>query len=153
MENLTLYVDSFRLQHERFLLGCESVEEMGLWDKEALGEMDAFYSNELVSVIIRLIAADGKITSAEVQYLNETFGFDYTREELAQVYDACKEDLGHSFDENFENGITLMRKINAKLADAYKELLCLICRIIAESDGAVVNAEVAEARRLQALCE
>ena len=147
------YVDSFKMKYESFLTGCDSIEEMGLWDKEAHGEMDVFYSNDLASVIIRLIAVDGVIAQKEVDYLNSTFGFGYTLAQLQEVYDNCKEDIGHAFDETFENGITLMRKINAKLADAYKELLGLICTIIMEGDGTVAAAEIEEVRRLKALCE
>lgn len=147
------YVDSFKMKYESFLTGCDSIEEMGLWDKEAHGEMDVFYSNDLASVIIRLIAVDDVIAQKEVDYLNSTFGFGYTLAQLQEVYDNCKEDIGHAFDETFENGITLMRKINAKLADAYKELLSLICTIIMEGDGTVAAAEIEEVRRLKALCE
>lgn len=113
-----MYIDSFKMKHESFLIGCDSIEEMGLWDKEAHGEMDVFYSNDLTSVIIRLIATDGKITQKEVDFLNETFDFEYTLDELIDVYNSCKDDIGHAFDENFENGITYMHKINAMLADA-----------------------------------
>ena len=153
MKNVDKYIESFKMKHEAFLIGCDAVEELGLWDKETLGEMDAFYSNDLTSVIIRLIAADGKITAREVDYLNDTFDFDYTLEELTNVYDSCKEDIGRSFDENFENGITYMRKINSKLADAYKELLALICEIIINSDGIIAESETAEVNRLKAMCE
>lgn len=153
MKNVEMYIDSFKMKHESFLIGCDSIEEMGLWDKEALGEMDVFYSNDLTSVIIRLIATDGKITQKEVDFLNETFDFEYTLDELIDVYNSCKDDIGHAFDENFENGITYMRKINAKLADAYKELLSLICEIITESDGVIAESEVAEVKRLKAMCE
>jgi len=153
MKNVEMYIDSFKMKHELFLIGCDSIEEMGLWDKEALGEMDVFYSNDLTSVIIRLIATDGKITQKEVDFLNETFDFEYTLDELIDVYNSCKDDIGHAFDENFENGITYMRKINAKLADAYKELLSLICEIIIESDGVIAESEIAEVKRLKAMCE
>lgn len=153
MKNVEMYIDSFKMKHESFLIGCDSIEEMGLWDKEALGEMDVFYSNDLTSVIIRLIASDGKITQKEVDFLNETFDFEYTLDELIDVYNSCKDDIGHAFDENFENGITYMRKINAKLADAYKELLSLICEIIIESDGVIAESEIAEVKRLKAMCE
>lgn len=153
MKNVEMYIDSFKIKHESFLIGCDSIEEMGLWDKEALGEMDVFYSNDLTSVIIRLIATDGKITQKEVDFLNETFDFEYTLDELIDVYNSCKDDIGHAFDENFENGITYMRKINAKLADAYKELLSLICEIIIESDGVIAESEIAEVKRLKAMCE
>lgn len=135
------------------MLGCDSIEEMGLWDKETLGEMDSFYTNDMVSIIIRLIVSDGDIAQREVDYLNETFGFEYTVEELEEVYEACEDDIGRSFDESFENGITYMRKINSKLADAYKELLALICAIIIESDGFIIEDEIEEIRRLKELCE
>lgn len=153
MKSVEMYIDSFKMKHESFLIGCDSIEEMGLWDKEALGEMDVFYSNDLTSVIIRLIATDGKITQKEVDFLNETFDFEYTLDELIDVYNSCKNDIGHAFDENFENGITYMRKINAKLADTYKELLSLICEIIIESDGVIAESEIAEVKRLKAMCE
>lgn len=153
MKNIEMYIDSFKMKLEAFLNGCDSIEEMGLWDKETLGEMDVFYSNDLTSVIIRLIASDGQISGKEVQYLNETFGFEYTLDELVNVYDNCKEEIGHSFDENFENGISYMRKINSKLADAYKELLALICGIIIESDGINTEKEVEEVKHLKSLCE
>ncbi len=153
MKNIEKYIDSFKMKHETFLIGCDAIEEMGLWDKDTLGEMDVFYSNDLSSVIIRLIASDGKISEKEVQYLNETFGFEYTIDELTDVYDSCKEDIGHSFDEEFENGITYMRKINSKLADAYKELLSLVCDIIVESDGIISESEIEEVKCLKAMCE
>lgn len=134
-------------------MGCDSIEEMGDWNKETLGEMDVFYSNDLSSVIIRLIASDGKISEKEVHYLNETFGFEYTIEELIDVYNNCKEDIGRSFDEDFANGISYMRKINSKLADAYKELLSLVCTIIVESDGIIAKSEIEEIKRLKIMCE
>lgn len=153
MKNVDMYTDSFKMKYESFLTGCDSIEEMGLWDKENLGEMDVFYTNDLTGIIIRLIATDGKITQKEVDYLNETFDFEYTLEELIDVYSNCKDNLGHAFDENFENGITYMRRINARLADAYKELLALICEIIIASDGVIAESEVAEVKRLKALCD
>ena len=124
-----------------------------MWDVERLGEMDVFYSTDLCSVILRLIAVDGTITAREVDFLNETFGFEYTLEELVEVYDNCKEDIDHSFDEAFEKGISLMRGISPKLADAYKELLSIVCDIIICSDGVISESERAEVQRLKALFE
>lgn len=88
-----------------------------------------------------------------MDFLNATFDFEYSLDELIDIYNSCKDDIGHAFDENFENGITYMRKINAKLADAYKELLSLICEIIIESDGVIAESEIAEVKRLKAMCE
>ena len=153
MGNINTVIDSFKMKYESFLTGCDSLEEMALWDKQTLGEMDVFYENDLVGVIIRLIAVDGNITGKEVTYLNETFGFCYSRDELVQVYTNCKDHIDEAFDESFENGISYMRRINGKLADAYKELLGLICQIIIASDGVISESEAAEVKRLQAMCE
>lgn len=153
MEQLKRYVESFKTKYEAFLTGCDAVEELGLWDKEKLGEMDVFYTADLTGVIIRLIAVDGKISQKEADYLNETFGFEFELEELENVYENCGDEIDHAFDENFENGITHMRKINSKLADAYKELLALVCDIIIVGDGVIAESEREEVRRLKALCE
>ena len=149
MRSIDFYVESFNMKYELFRTGCDSIENMGLWNKDLYGEMDVFYSNEIASIIIRLIAADGKIAQKEVDYLNTTFDFDYTLEELVEVYNSCKDDIGCSFDEGFENGITYMRKVSNKLADEYKELLVLICQIIVASDGVIAETEIAEVNRLK----
>ena len=153
MKNIENYAESFKIKYERFINGCDSIEEIELWDKETLGEMDVFYANDLTSVIIRLIAVDGNISQKEVDDLNKTFGFEYSLPELTEVYENCIDNIDHSFDENFENGITYMRKINGKLADAYKELLALVCEIIINSDNVVSQEEVDEVKRLMAMCE
>lgn len=153
MEKIDLLTEEFKSKYERFLIGCDAIEELDQWDKEAYGEMDVFYQNDLVSVIIRLIAADGNISEKEVEYLNQNFGFEYTVDELTDVYASCKEQIGHSFDESFANGITYMRTINSKLADAYKELLVLICDIIIGSDGLISKSETEEVMNLKGLVE
>lgn len=146
-----MLTEEFKSKYEGFLIGCDAVEELNLWNKEEHGEMDVFYQNDLFSVILRLIAVDGLITNKEAEYLNKNFGFDFTAEELAEVYENCLEEVSRSFDEQFENGVTVMRAINAKLADAYKELLELICDIIIESDDVIDPAEIEEAKKLKAL--
>ena len=153
MKSIDVSVESFKLKYEEFFIGCDSLEEIGLWDKTAYGEMEVFYMNDLTGVILRLIATDGKITEKEVEYFNKAFGFDYTLEELVAVYENTEGSIEASFDENFENGISLMRKINDKLADAYKELLALCCDIIINSDGVITETEIEEVKRLKALCE
>lgn len=153
MKNIDKLTEQFKSLYESFLIGCDAIEELDQWNKDELGEMDVFYSNDLVSVIIRLIAADGNISTKEVEYLNHNFGFKYTVEELTEVYASCKEEIGHSFDESFAKGITYMRSINSKLADAYKELLVLSCDIIIESDGIISSSEIEEVTRLKRLVE
>lgn len=151
MKRIDLLSEEFRIRYERFMIGCDAIEDLGKWDKENYGEMEAYYQNDLVSVILRLIAADGEINDKEVRYLNENFGFDYTPDELSDVYRSCRDDIGHAFDEQFARGAAFMRSINEKIAEAYRELLGLICDIIVESDGVVTPEEIGEAKRLKAL--
>lgn len=153
MKDLEKKVESFKIKHELFINGCDSIEELELWNKEELGEMDSFYSNDMACVIIKLIATDGKITEKEVEYLNKTFELDYDYDELIEMYNTCYDDIGEAFDESFANGITYMRSINSKLADAYKELLYLICDIIINSDGIIDISEIKEVNRLKELCK
>lgn len=152
MDKLAISTESFKLKYEEFRNGCDSLEDLDKWDKSTLGEMDVFYANDLASVVIRLIAADGKITSKEVDYLNRNFDFHYSLAELKEVYNSCKDDIGHAFDESFSNAVALLRELNSELADAYKELLSLICDIIIESDGVITEQETREVKRLKVLC-
>ena len=146
-------LNEFRVKHEAFIYVCDEVEGKSEWNKDELGEMDVFYSSDLATIAIRLIAVDGNITSKEVSYLNMTFGFKYTKAELEELYRNAKDDIGNSFDESFENGITYLRKISDDLADRYKELLSLICQIIIESDGVVTAIEKSEVEKLIKLCK
>ncbi len=151
MKKIDELAQEFRFKYEKFFIGCDAIEELGLWDKEKNGEMEAFYQNDLVSVILRLSAIDGDISEKEVRFFNEVFGFRYSLEELKDVYESSREDIEELSDEEFRNGILLMRSVNEKLADAYRELLCLACDIIIESDGSVYPSETDEAMRLKQL--
>lgn len=151
MEKIESLTKAFKAGYERFLIGCDAIEETGGWDKEAFGEMDVFYENDLVSLILRLIAADGKISEKEAEYLNRNFGFDYTAERLAEVYENCRGEIGGAFDKKFKNGLACMKKINGKLASAYEELLGLVCDIVIASDGEISPEEIEEAKRIKAL--
>ena len=115
--------------------------------------MDVYYSNDIVSVIIRLIAADGSFSERETDYLNEFFGFDYTTEELKNIYDDCGEAIESLFDEDLGSGLSNMRAINEKLAEAYKDLLLTVCDIIIESDGVIDSAEVDLAKQLKDIAQ
>lgn len=151
MESVDVLSKAFKAKYESFLIGCDAIEEMGEWDKETFGEMDVFYENDLIGMILRLIATDGEICGKEVEYVNKNFGFDHTVESLKAAYENCRELLVGAFDENFKNGFSLMKKINAKLAVAYKDLLCLVCDIVIASDGEISPEEIEEAKRIKAL--
>lgn len=145
------YINLFKKKYEQFLAGCDSVEEQERWNTSYYGDMDVFYTNDLVSVIISLIASDGTISQREATYLNEAFGFDLSLDALVAAYENSPETIDESCNETFASGIDRLEEINPKLADAYKELLNLICQIIIESDGIVTDKEIAKAKALKAL--
>jgi len=153
MTKLDELTESFKMKFERFMLGCDSVEELNEWDKDENGEMDVFYENDLLSIIIRLIAVDDSFSAKEVEYLNKAFGFTYTVEELKDVYDTSAEYFGEDFDKNFSAGVDMLERVNAKLAEAYKELVILACDIITESDEYIALSELMEIKKVKELCE
>jgi len=153
MENLKNYSESFKLKFEKFLNGCDSIEEMGLWNLEENGEMDVYYSADMTSIIIRMIAADGEIDQKEAEYLNDFFGFGYTAEELTSIYNDLGANIDNIFDEEAVNGLNAMRAINDKLAEAYVDLIATACDIIIASDGVIDRAEVELAKRIKAIAQ
>ena len=142
----------FKGKYERFLTGCDAIELEGGWDVATYGEMETFYMGNLISVILRLIVVDGAVSEREAAALNDLFGFDYSAEELAEVYAVCADNLGEHFDRLFSEDVDMLERINPRLAEAYKELLLLICAIVSESDGLVTSSERCEVERLRQLC-
>ena len=151
MKDLSAMTEEFRAKYERFILGCDALEELESWDRDALGEMDVYYENELLGMILRLIVADGKISAREADSLNECFGFSQTPETLSEVYENCRERYERPIEDDFTESFRLLAAENEKLADAYRELLSLICDILIESDGMITASEIETAQRLRAL--
>ena len=149
MNDLKKHSDDFKFQFEKFLIGCDSIEEIAFWDVEENGEMDAFYSAELTSIVVRLIVADGNVTQKEVDYLNDIFGFEYTVNQLSEVYENSKDAINKIFDCCANCGLNFMRSINEKLADAYRDLILMACDIVIASDGVVLSCEVDLANKLK----
>ena len=150
MEKMNKYAEEFKFKLEHFMTGCDSLEEVHLWDKEALGEMDVYYEGELASIAIGLISSDGRCSGGEAEFMADMFGFENTPDELEEIYENCKENLDVMFEDGNENGFTLMKNINEKLAESYKELVALVCEIVMEADGTVVKAETALAEKIMA---
>lgn len=151
MKKIDALTEEFKIKYEKFIIGCDSIEEIDAWDKAENGEMDIFYENDLISIILRLAVADNEVSDKEVEYLNKNFGFNYTVEGLREAYENCKEEIGAPFDEMFKKGVELLRSVSEKLADLYKELLNLICDIIILSDGFIAESEIETAKKVKEL--
>ena len=151
MADLKQMTQSFQYKWDKFLIGCSAVQEEGKWDAERNGDMETFYSNDLISMILRLIAADGKITAQETEYLNDAFGFDYDTDELKDVWENCGDLLGDDFEERFRTGVARLEFTDEALAAQYRELLAQIAEIIVESDGVTAPEEIEAVNRLKAI--
>lgn len=144
MNKLDTLTDAFKARLDSFMIGCDSQEEVSSWNKEEDGEMDAFYMNEFISTILRLVASDSIINEKEVEYINQNFGFDYSKAELQNTYENCREIISESFSDRLIDDFQRLQKLNEKMAEAFKELMILICDVIAESDGCVSDDEKKE---------
>ena len=150
LDNLTR---NFKLKYERFKDQCNSVQKIGILDKCGDGSLKGFYGYDLSTVALRLIAADGVININEVKYYNELFDFEYTSQELLELYRGCSDMiLGEYFESDFSDAFTRLRGIDAGLAIEYKELLGYLCEIIISSDGEITDDEVEEVDKLKKLC-
>lgn len=152
MNDLDISAENFQLKFDKFLMGCEAVENATLWDEDTYGTMEDYYAELLVSIILRTITADGWVSDREVDYLNQLFGFSYDSGELEQVYDGCSDMLAsESFDSDLKDGIARLRENNANLADAFVDLIELVSDIIVHSDEFVTEEEKTEMMRIKAL--
>lgn len=141
MDNIKAYAEGFSLKYEKFIHACDSEEEIVQWDVEQDGEMEAYYTNILSSVIICLIAADDEFTENEAEFIYEIFGFTYTPEELRYIYDSCRSGVEYTLENELQSDLDKLGRVNEKLAEYFKELLVLACEVIAASDRNLYPAE------------
>ena len=151
MKRIDKLTEEFRTKYEQFIIGCDSAEEMYRWDTEKNGEMDVYFENEIICVIVRLIVSDGEIGEKEVEYLNKNFGFRYTAEDIREMYEGSREELTDGFYARLEKDVEDLYGIGEKFAAAFKDLLGLITGIILESDGYATDGELSELTALKSI--
>lgn len=147
MNQLQELSDAFKLQYEKFVNGCAAVEEQGLWNDARYDSMEAYYYNDIMCVILCLISADGTFSDTEADYVNNCFGFTYTADELQEMYGTEGSSIRSMLSDEVPAGFRLLKSINEKLAAHYRDMLFLICDMIAESDG----IKPAESREIESL--
>lgn len=147
------YTERFIERWEKFIVGCDALEESGKWNKSEYGEMEAFYENDMISIILRLIVSDDRITVEEADYLNKMFGFEYTPEELRELYESFAANVGEDPDAMLIEDYDLLKQVSAELATYYRELVSFACGIISESDGALAHYEFRTANHIISLFE
>lgn len=133
MNKLDTYIDGYRLKLEKLIICCDGLEE-DVWDIEEYGEMDSYLINELMSVVLPLVAVDGRVTEEEVEYVNRIFGTEYSLPELNII---CMDVEGISYDEideRIRETSTLLKRISTELEESYRDMYVALCELIEVSD-------------------
>ena len=147
-DKLKVLSDEFKMKHELAVAGFDSHEELTDWDMEEYGEMDAYYDNLLITVIVRMCASDGNFSRGETDYLKDVFNFVFTLEELREIYESMESlEDDDAFVQSLKKDVDMLWSTDGKLCSAFCELVKLACEIIKETDG-IAPEEVALADRL-----
>lgn len=148
MKTMDFNVSAFRELFHSFFERCETLSDIkGVWNEEENGKMGAYYENIFLSLILRLIAKDGKIQGEEIDYLNRCFfeySINYDEETLLMIYKNSSDFLSSSFIQWLIDSSNLL--VYEKMKRDYIELVQLICAIIIQSDGEVTKDEIEEAK-------
>lgn len=148
MSNAKEYIDDFKANYDQFMMSCDAIEEEGKWPLDELGEMNAYFMNDFACVIIKLVAADGKIDDEELAFLNDALGFEYKAEELEELYKNDGDRIDAYFETELDDSLAVIRGINEKMAESYKNLLVMVGNIVIQSDNNVTEEEKAAAQKL-----
>ena len=150
MNKFNEYVNGYKLKLEKLIICCDGLEEDNSWNLEEFGEMDSYLVNELMSVVLPLIAVDGKISEREVEYVNRIFGTEYSLPDL-RVICMDVEDVDYKeIDERIRETSELLKVINKELEESYRDMYVALCELIEVSD---LNLSVEEEDFLVSLKE
>ena len=141
MKDYQAMAEAFKLQYEKFLTGCDALEAEGRWDTAALGEMEGYYFNDIMTVILHLISADGRFSEEEARFVADAFGFRYTAGELAQLYREQSDEIDRFFREEVPQGYRKMQALSPSLAEHYRDLLLQAGELAAQASDDVARDE------------
>ncbi len=139
----------FKTLYDAFALGCENADRDGRWNAEENGPMEGYAFSALTGAILSLMVADGNVGERETEYLNQTFGFNYSVDDLLALFRFSARDLRENAVANVKDAAEKIRLADEALAGSFADLLSLACRILSESDDGVLTAENDLIRRLE----
>lgn len=152
MSQLDMSAETFQEKFEQFLMGCEDVEQGSIWNRDKYGEMQDYYAGLVVSIILRIVTAEGWISDEEIEYLNLVFGFSYESGDLEQVFEDCRDMVtSTNFDTQFSKSAMLLNHINAECYQEFRQLVALIGDIFSNSEDFISEMQKNEVLRLQSL--
>ncbi len=131
----------FKTRYDAFALGCENADRDGHWNTEENGPIEGYAFSALTGAILSLMVADGNVGERETEYLDRTFGFDYSVDDLLALFRFSARDLRENAVANVKDAAEKIHLADEALAGSFAELLSLACRILSESDDGVQTAE------------
>ena len=146
-------IENLKKNYEQFVDECNAFEEEGIWNVDEYGEMESWIANDILCAVIRLVAADGKFTKEEVDFINDAFGdtslgLNYSIEELKGVYNNCLDKIDNLYEESIPETVKMLSAINNDIVEEYRKLLMQICAIVADCDDKIAEGEKKEVMRL-----
>jgi uncharacterized tellurite resistance protein B-like protein len=100
-----------------------------------------YFEGDAFSAVLQVMSVDGVFERSEAEVLNAIFGTAYTPRQLNELYRSLKPTLQSYLNDDSEDALTLLRGIDAKLAESYRNLLLGACRIVSLSDGVAEKSE------------
>ena len=131
----------FKKDYEAFLVACNDLEESGRWDAGELGPAAAYFEADAFGAILQVMSADGVFEHAEAEVLNAMFDTQYSPRQLSDMYHSLKPTLRAYLNEESDDALTLLKGLDADLAETYRNLLLEACRIVSLSDGVAEKGE------------
>ena len=153
IETLDTLTRQFRERYDGMTEICAAAEETGRWNRERDGSMEGFAFAALSGAILSLIVSDGNVGERETAYLNSAFGFDYTVDDLLDLFRFSASDLRGNAVQKVRDTVRALDKADPAAGAEFRALLKLACRIISESDDGVAEKEKALISRLEKAAE
>ena len=100
-----------------------------------------YFESDVFGAILQVMSVDGVFERPEAEVLNALFGTQYTPRELSDMYQSAKPTLQAYLNEDSDDALTLLQKIDPNMAESYRNLILEACRIVSLSDGVAEKSE------------
>ena len=134
-------LEDFSKNYEDFLAECDKLEESGRWNADELGPASVYFESDVFGAVLQVMSVDGVFERPEAEVLNAMFGTQYTPRQLSEIYHSAKPTLQAYLNEDSDDAITMLGKIDPNMAESYRDLLLEACRIVSLSDGVAEKGE------------
>lgn len=139
----------FQSQYKNFKEMCEVSDACDSWDEAANGLIEDWALNDLFALALHFIAVDGQIDAGEVEAFNTCLGYDYSKDELCELYEIASDIIDYGVEERLKEDLMTLEQYDTHLSAAFEGMVLTLLEILAESDGIEGYAETQEINRLK----